>query len=277
MVYSPTPKEDDVPDTLVRHRVTRITAWPPQLAALLERARVRGVDLSFVERGLFPPKDMQGRPIPAGRYCAGQLGMTESYGPHGMESPRTVLPPERSGSAGHTIEGIERRVVNPETGEVLPPGQPGELHIRGWSMMDGYYKRERAEVFLPDGWFATGDRVVLDEAGYVYFKGRISEMIKTSGANVSPAEVEALLLGYDNVQEAIVFGLPDPVKGERVTAVIVPREGKSVDTRQLLADLKENVSPYKVPAEVHVMAYDDVPRTDAGKPRKPLLKERLAS
>jgi len=59
--------------------------------------------------------------------------------------------------------------------------------------------------------------------------------------------------------------------------VIVPREDRSVDTRQLLADLKQNVSPYKVPAELHVMAYDDVPRTDAGKPRKPLLKERLAS
>jgi acyl-CoA synthetase (AMP-forming)/AMP-acid ligase II len=279
LVFSPTPKADDVLDTLVRHRVTRITAWPPQLAALLERARVRNVDLSFVERGMFPPKDAEGRYIQVGRYVSGQLGMTESFGPHGMEAPGNLLPEARWGSVGHTVEGIERRVVNPESGEmsgeILPPGEVGELQIRGWSMMDGYYKRERSEVFLPDGWFATGDRVVIDDAGYTYFRGRVSEMIKTSGANVSPAEIEILLQSYENVQEAIVFGLPDEAKGERVAAVVVAKEGKSVDLGVLQAKLRDDLSAYKVPSELHLMPFEEIPRTDAGKVRKNLLKERF--
>lgn len=275
IVFSPTPKADDVLDTMLRERVTRVKLWPPQQAALVERARVRGVDLGFVTDGLFPPKDALGNDIPNNRRCAGQLGMTESFGPHGLEAPDTLLPVERSGSAGHSVEGIERRVVDPESGRILPPGQEGELQIRGWSMMQGYYKRERDEVFLPDGFFATGDLVVIDEEGYVYFRGRCSEMIKTSGANVAPAEIEALLLSYDNVQEAIVFGLPDALKGERVIAVLVAREGRSVDVAAIAARLREDLSTYKVPSELHVMAFEDIPRTDAGKPRKPQLKERF--
>jgi acyl-CoA synthetase (AMP-forming)/AMP-acid ligase II len=277
MVLSPTPRAEDVLDTLVRERVTRVTLWPAQTAALVEAARVRGIDLSFVERGLYPPKDAQGREIPLAHRCPGQLGMTESFGPHGMERPNTILPPEHRGSIGHPVEGIERRVVDPDTGRVLPPNEVGELQIRGFSMMDGYYKRERADVFLPDQWFATGDLVRLDEAGYVYFHSRHSEMIKTSGANVAPAEVEALLQTYADVQEAIVFGLPDEVKGERVAAVVVPKEGRSLDAQNLMARLRADLSAYKVPAELHVLPFADIPRTDAGKAKKGVLKERFVA
>jgi len=149
------------------------------------------------------------------------------------------------------------------------------LYIRGFSLMHGYYKRERAEVFTPDGWFATGDQCSMDEDGYLYFKGRLSELIKTAGANVSPQEVEAVLAGYAGVAEAVVLGLPDAERGESVVAVVVPREGASIDPAELQARMKEEVSSYKVPRRVLVMGFHDIPRTGAGKVQKKELKELL--
>jgi acyl-coenzyme A synthetase/AMP-(fatty) acid ligase len=102
-------------------------------------------------------------------------------------------------------------------------------------------------------------------------------MIKTSGANVSPREVETLLQTYDEVREAVVFGVPDEVKEEIVYAVVVPMEGMSIDSNRLLAKLREDISTYKVPSVIRVMAFDEIPRTDSGKPKKTQLRELVTS
>jgi acyl-CoA synthetase (AMP-forming)/AMP-acid ligase II len=141
--------------------------------------------------------------------------------------------------------------------------------------MDGYYKRERGEVFTTDGWFPTGDRVHINADGTLFFHGRHSEMIKTGGANVAPREVEDALQRLPGVREATVFGCPDDLKGEVVVAVVVARDGADVDPAELIAKLRSDISAYKVPQQIVVMDFDAIPRTDSGKPKKNLLKERV--
>jgi acyl-CoA synthetase (AMP-forming)/AMP-acid ligase II len=275
LVFPPSPKMDDLLDTVVRQRVTKVGLWPVQKNALFDLARERGADFSAVREDRSEPRDAEGNVIPMNRRVGSLLGMTESFGPHGVETRYSVLPPERAGSLGHAVEGIERRIVDPDSGAVLPPGQVGELQIRGFSLMQGYYKKERGEVFTADGWFPTGDLCRLDAEGYVYFHSRKSEMIKSMGANVAPREVELQLEGLPGVREAIVFGLPDERRGEAVTALVVPLEGQSVDGEVLRTQLKDRLSAYKVPGEIIVAGHEDVPRTDSGKSRKAELIKRL--
>lgn len=280
MVLSTTPRADDVLDAVLAHGVTRISVWPPQKVALLERAKARGIDLSHIRFAQMDPKYPDGTPIPAAKRRASLLGMTETFGPHSVGLLGEEVPPELAGSWGHVFEGVERVVVDPArvrdvTRQPLAAGEKGELLVRGFSLMDGYYKRERGEVFTADGWFPTGDLVHINADGTSFFHGRHSEMIKTGGANVAPREVEDALQRLPGVREATVFGCPDEVKGEVVVAVVVAREGADVDPAQLIATLRGEISAYKVPQKIFVMAHDDIPRTDSGKPKKNLLKDMV--
>lgn len=284
MVLSATPRADDVLDAVLEHGVTRISVWPAQKAALLERAAARGIDLSHIRFAQMDPKYPDGTPIPAAKRRASLLGMTETFGPHSVGLLSEEVPPELAGSWGHVFEGVERLVVDPDAVHKLPRqplpmnekgGEKGELLVRGFSLMDGYYKRERGEVFTADGWFPTGDLVHINADGTSFFHGRHSEMIKTGGANVAPREVEDALQRQPGVREATVFGCPDELKGEVVVAVVVPRDGAQVDVAVLVAQLRSEISGYKVPQRIVVMAHEDIPRTDSGKPRKNLLKERV--
>ena len=124
------------------------------------------------------------------------LGMSETFGPWAA------------------VPGFEARVVDPESGEVLSEGEEGEFQVRGYGLMQGMYKREREDTFEPDGFYRTGDVGYL-EKGLVYFKGRLDEMIKTKGANVAPAEVEAVLNTQPGVRLSFVFGFPHDDYGRR--------------------------------------------------------------
>jgi acyl-CoA synthetase (AMP-forming)/AMP-acid ligase II len=272
IVFGRSPNTEDILKAVLEEKVTRLRAWAVQKAALVESARARGVDLSYLDP---EPRDAHGGVIPPRLRVGSPLGMTESFGPHGVEKTGRALPEERAWSQGHAIAGIERRIVDPATRAVQPPGQVGELQIRGYSLMQGYYKRERGEVFTPDGWFSTGDLCSLDAEGYLHFDSRLSDMIKTVGANVSPREVEVVLQAIPGVSEAIVLGVPDAQRGEAVVAVAVPKTGATLDPAAMRARLRDEISSYKVPAEIFVAAYEDVPRTEAGKPKKPLLAALL--
>jgi acyl-coenzyme A synthetase/AMP-(fatty) acid ligase len=268
MVFAPTPRVEDVFETVIREQATRISLWGTEFKPLFELGDSRGVDLRPLAMYDFDPRDAAGRPIPPERRMVSLMGMTETFGPHGVGRWEEILPEKNGMSWGRALQGIERKVVDPASGRTLPPGEAGELQVRGFSLMQGYYKRERDEVFEPDGFFATGDTASLDEDGYVYFKGRLSEMIKTAGANVSPQEVETLMGGYEGVAEAIVFGLPDEARGQCVAAVVVPRQGAVIDVEALLRRLRADISSYKVPKKVFVLDYGEVPRTSTGKARK---------
>jgi acyl-CoA synthetase (AMP-forming)/AMP-acid ligase II len=272
MCFTQTPKPQDVVDLILREKVTRVHVWPAQALAIIDEARRRGQRLTSVRRGLGAPRDQTGAVIPPNRRHASQLGMTESFGMHSMEVVDMPSPPGKGGNWGRKLPGVERRIVDPETGVELPCGAIGELQIRGHTMMAGYYKVECVQTFLNDGFFPTGDLASIDEDDFIWFHGRNSEMIKTAGANVSPREVELAIYALPDVREAIVFGAPDARKGEVVIAVVAPTEGGKLDPDEITAHLKTAVSSYKVPSHVVVMPYDEIPRTGSLKPKKPDLK-----
>jgi acyl-coenzyme A synthetase/AMP-(fatty) acid ligase len=206
---------------------------------------------------------------------AASLGMTETFGPHSGDITGSLLPPHAAGSVGPALDGMEYKIVDPETGELAPLGQAGELCVRGGWLMQGMYKKEREEVFDADGFYHTGDQCVLRPDGYLFFVSRLSGMIKTSGANVSPEEVEQAVLAFGDVAETAVMGVPDRKAGELVVAAVVRRLDSTLDERTLQARLREQVSSFKVPKRVFFFAFEDLPRTPSNKIRKPALAEMI--
>ncbi|WP_281689570.1 class I adenylate-forming enzyme family protein [Pseudonocardia thermophila] len=281
LVFSPSPDPETVLGVIESARVTRLSMWPAQVRALREHASSSGRDLSSVRVGFHPRRDEQGNVIPPERLIssgAGSgLGMTETFGMHSIEKVANVLPRGKENSWGRHLPSVERRIVDPETGRELPPGELGELYVRGSTMMRGYYKIEPHETFTRDGFFATGDLCTIDEDDHLYFHGRRTELVKVAGANVAPREVELVAESYEQVQEAVVFGLPDEVKGEIVVCVVVPAAAHEVDPNGLRARLRQDLSAYKVPEVVITMGFDEIPRTASAKPPKPKLREIVSA
>jgi acyl-CoA synthetase (AMP-forming)/AMP-acid ligase II len=204
------------------------------------------------------------------------LGMTETCGPHTWTRLEGALPEERRGSFGSAVDGVSHRVVDPETGAELSPGEFGEIWVRGYSLMQGLYKEERETVFEPDGFYRTGDAGYFDAEGILYFKGRLGEMIKTGGANVTPSEVEQILVAYPEVKEAYVVGVADPERGESVEAAVVLEADHEIGGDALRARVKQELSAYKVPRHIVIYARETLPFTDTGKIDKRRLVKDLA-
>jgi acyl-CoA synthetase (AMP-forming)/AMP-acid ligase II len=271
----------DVLDAILDHRCTQINGWPQQTERLKRHPKFATSDYSFMKPsvlgmpgGFFPARNSSGEPVPSERVSSA-LGMTETFGPHSRGPKQGIVAPEKAGTCGAALPGIDRKIVDPQTGEVLPPGEPGELLVRGYSLMAGYYRREREETFDPDGYFRTGDMCVLDEDGYLYFRSRLGEMIKTMGANVAPREVELVLESFSDVYEAAVIGLPDDELGEVLVAVLVPAEGASPTAEELIERLKGELSAYKVPREIRIANLLELPRTGSNKLNKVALRNAL--
>ena len=168
-------------------------------------------------------------------------------------------------------------MVDPQTGTELQAGEDGELWARGYSLMQGFHRREREEVFEPDGWYRAGDAGHFDVDGWFYFIPRLGEMIKTAGgANVTPAEVEVALCEFPEVLEAYVTGVPAPGGGELVAAAVVPQPGEPLDGDELRGRLKGDLAAYKVPKHIWICTIEDLPFAESGKMMKRTLAELLA-
>jgi len=234
-------------------------------------------DLSSVRTGtLYQALPEAARPTDP-ELRSNSLGMTETCGPHSIDRMDIDLPERLRGSFGRAVDGLTHKIIDPDTGEELPPGTPGEIYVRGYSLMQSLYKTEREETFDRDGFYPTGDAGFLDKEGYLYFKGRLGEMIKTSGANVAPREVEILIDAFPEVQVSYVVGLPDPVKGQLVAAAIVLNHGASLDEEETRERLRADLSSYKVPRFVRFFEKSALPFTDSGKIEKKKLAELLAN
>ena len=178
----------------------------------------------------------------------------------------SALPPEKRGSFGRSVPGVEHRIVDPVTGEDLPPGELGEIWIRGYSLMLGMLRRDDADVFEEGGWYNTGDGGYLDHDGHLYFKGRLGNVIKSSGMNITPREVELVLEEHPDVMHAFVAAVPHAERVEDVAAAVVVRPGHEIDTDALTAWLKGEMASYKVPRHVAVFARpQDLPWLESGK------------
>jgi fatty-acyl-CoA synthase len=164
--------------------------------------------------------------------------------------------------------------VDPDTGRVLPPGEVGEIRVKGY-VTCGYYKDpvRTAEAFDEHGYFRTGDLGLADADGSLHFRGRIKEMVKTGGINVAPIEVEEVLMSHPGVHAAFVTGVPDPTRDEVLAAVVVLKPGAVLSEEDVCAYCRKSLAAYKVPRLVRFVAEHELPLTTTGK----LQKNRLAA
>jgi acyl-CoA synthetase (AMP-forming)/AMP-acid ligase II len=193
-------------DMVEREGCSMVAAWPSLIQSMRTHPTFAGRNLEHCPMLTAGPSDVAliDAPVPG---IPGHRGMSETVG---------------------NWSGVERKIIDVETGETLPDREEGELVIRGYGVTQGYYKKEREEVFDADGWLHTGDRCFIVD-NRAFFVGRFYEMVKSRGANVSPREVELVLEGFPEVAHALVFGLPHPVMEEEVTAVVVPAPGATID------------------------------------------------
>lgn len=267
VIYPASPAVHDALDMIERFGVTRVNAWGDRQPRLVEGARARGIAIDHIPE-LTGFRDSAGNAIGT---AIAMFGMTETFSAHSALPVDQPLPSDKQGSFGRAIDGYERRVVDPGTGAVLPPGEAGELQVRGQALMSGFYKRRRDEVFTPDGFYPTRDLVRIDADGWLYPAGRIDDMIKSRGANVSRLEVEAALVALPGVRAAVVAGVPHEAFGRMVVAAVVPEPGPESGPEPteagLKAALRETLSSYKVPRRIVFVAEADIARTATGKIR----------
>ncbi|MFW6092885.1 MAG: class I adenylate-forming enzyme family protein [Pseudomonadota bacterium] len=202
-------------------------------------------------------------------------GMTETTSAYVSLPAPQRLPEDRIGANGKPAPGAFVRIVDPDTREPLPPGEPGELLAGGYSLMAGLHKQERHDTFVGELLYPTGDMCSEDEDGWVTFVTRLSEMIKISGANVAPLEVENLLNAEDGIRESAVVDLTRDGH-TRLVAAVVPHEGARISEAAVIERLKTELSSFKVPRQIVTMADSEVPRTATGKIHKPRLRALLS-
>jgi fatty-acyl-CoA synthase len=247
--------------------------------ALLEHPDRRRYGLAGMRTGLTIglPEDvrMTIEAVNARELC-NVYGLTETYGNCAVTDAHDPLD-VRLTTQGLPLPGMEIRAVESGTGRPLPPGEVGELRVRG-HLTPGYYRdpEQTRAAFDPEGWLITGDLGLVRPDGRVSFRGRLKELIKTGGANVAPLEVEAVLMAHAAVKQAYVVGVPDPVRGEVGVAAVELREGAAATAEALTAWCRERLASYKVPARVVFRKADEFPRTATGKVQKPRLREELA-
>jgi acyl-CoA synthetase (AMP-forming)/AMP-acid ligase II len=263
----------DTLDFIERERPELTNGYAASIAALVAHPSFASRDFSSIRSGnlhpLLPeairPTDLELR--------HNMLGTTETGSVCLMSGDETDQPEHRRGSFGQPVPGLTPRVVDPETLEDVPIGVVGELWFRGPSLMEGYYGRERFEVFTPDQWYRTGDLFHVDAEGFYYFHGRRGSMIKTAGANVSPLEVEAALADATGGLAVMVLGVPDPERDQVVAAVILAEPETAPDLDALRAELRTRLSAYKVPRRFLVLAPGDLPMLSSGKPDLAAIEE----
>ena len=264
-------------DVIERERPTIVNGFAQSVAHLPNDPSFGSRDLSSIRSGnLWPILPRAIAPAdPELRH--GMLGMTEAGSVCLLEDGEVDLPEHQRGSFGRPAPGFEAQVRDPDAGGLSPVGEIGELHLRGPFLMEGYYGRTRAETFDPEGWYATGDLVAVDDDGLFYFKGRRGDMIKTKGANVSPREVEAAIEAVSGLR-AHVVGVDDEAAGQLVAAAVVAPDGDELDTAaldDLRAALAARLSAYKVPKVLRGLTESEVPMLSSGKLDSRALKELL--
>jgi fatty-acyl-CoA synthase len=193
-------------------------------------------------------------------------GLTEATGGTHWTRPGDPLD-RRVSTVGVRTAEILDRVVDPATGRELPPGEEGELCIKGPTLMLGYYKKPEATAEkIRDGWLHTGDMVVKDADGYVRITGRLTDMIIVGGFNTYPAEIEDFFLRHPKVLDVSVVGVPDAIMGEAVMAFVIPKEGAVVEPEEIVAFARGKIANFKVPKYVEIV--DRFPLTGSGKVQK---------
>ncbi len=162
---------------------------------------------------------------------------------------------------GQVLPGNIIKIIDPHTGQLVPMGERGEVCIKGPTLMKGYLGKAPEDIFDEDGFYHTGDGGYIDEEGHLFWEGRLNDIIKTGGANVSPTEIDTAIAAYPGVRRTQTVGVPHATLSEMVVACVVAIDGATINENELIAYLKERLASYKVPREVLVFAEKDYPLT----------------
>lgn len=263
-------------DSIERGRITLTVLVPAQLDALIAHPRWSSADFSrlrMIATGstLVPERLIRAvheRGVPLIQVWGATETAPIAACLHADEAAR------KAGSAGRAALGCELRIVDAD-GRDVPQGTSGEVLVRGRNVMSGYWHDPQATArALAGGWFHSGDSGHLDVEGFLTIDGRLKDMIISGGENVSPAEVEGVLLDCPDIAEAAVVGRPDPRWGEAVVAVVAPRPGAKLTLERVMAQFEGRLARFKHPKAVLVVAA--LPRTALGKVRKEAVRELVA-
>ncbi len=268
-------------ELIERERATAIHAWPHQQKALAEHPSAASRDLSALHKIDFASPLAKLAGATQDEYGTGAAyGLSETFTIVSMLG--ATAPAElRKATSGRPLEGMQVRVVHPESGEWLPPGKEGEIAVRGATLMRGYYK-VLPELYLDEnGFFRTQDGGSLDDEGYLHWSGRLSNLIKTGGANVSPVEIEETRASFPGLEVALPVGVPHPTLGEALVLAAVASEGVRVTEDEVRAFLRAKLAVYKVPKRVLFFRSDELSYTGNQKiqtgPLREAALERLQS
>ncbi|WP_425038712.1 acyl--CoA ligase [Primorskyibacter sp. S187A] len=261
-------------ELIEEHRMPLLYVVPPIIVGLAKHPLVDAHDLSCVNTivsGAAPLGEALAQAVTNRLGCAvlQGWGMTEVTTVASCQFPDT----NRPGTVGLVFPNSEVRIVDTETGDDLPTGEPGELLVRGPHVMKGYLNRpdETARTLSADGWLSTGDVASLDTDGYLTLHDRLKELIKVNGFQVAPAEIEAVLLAHPEIADAGVVGRADAEAGERPVAHVALAPGASTNAEAITAFLRDRLASYKLPAEVHFV--EAIPKSPSGKILRRLLHQ----
>ena len=237
-------------DLIESERATAVHAWPHQQKAMAEHPSASGRDLTSLRKIDFASPLAKLAGVEKDEYGTGAAyGLSETF------TIASMLPVDapvelRHSTSGRPLPGTALRIVDPETGAPLPAGQEGEIAVKGVTFMRGYQKVLPENYLDDDGYFRTQDGGSLDEEGYLHWSGRLSNLIKTGGANVSPVEIEQALADHPGLKVGIPVGIGHPTLGEVVVLCAVCADDATPDEPEIRAFLRSKLAAYKVPRRV---------------------------
>lgn len=254
------------------YNISKIFMVPAAIQIMLNHPRASEVDFSqlkYITYGASPiPLELMKQAMDVlGCGFVQMYGMTETSGTITTLNPEDhdVNGNEKMRSVGTALPGVELKIIDPESGELLPPRTVGEIATRSAKNMKGYWNRPdaTAETIDADGWLRTGDAGYLDEEGYLYIHDRLKDMIITGGENVYPAEVENAIYANPKVADVAVIGVPDEKWGEAVKACVVVKKDQQLTEAEIIAAARNLIAGYKCPKSVDFI--EALPRNPSGK------------
>jgi fatty-acyl-CoA synthase len=260
-------------------RCTALYGVPTMYISELEHPSFGKYDLSSLRTGI-----MSGAPCPESlmKKVIHDMHMPEITIAYGLTEASPVVTMtdindnmvRRTQTVGKPLSGAEVKIVDPATDEPSPPGEAGELWVRGYLVMKGYYKKPEAtkEAITADGWLRTGDLASQDADGYIKIRGRKKEMMIRGGENIYPREIEEFLRSHPKISDVAVYGVPHRKFGEEVAAAIRLKQGESATPEEITAFCKGQIASFKVPRYIQFVT--DFPQTASGKLQKYKLQER---
>lgn len=271
------PSESFEPETVLKvaeqEKATALYGVPTMFIAELEHPNFEQYDLSSLRTGI-----MAGSPCPVEvmKQVNTKMNMQEVEIAYGMTETSPVstqtrhnAPLEkRVSTVGRIMPHTEIKIIDPETGQTVPIGTPGELCTRGYCVMLGYWNdEERTKAAIDSArWMHTGDLASMDEEGYINIVGRIKDMLIRGGENIYPREIEEFLYSHPNISDVQVIGVPDEKYGEEVMAWVKLKEGATLSEEEIKAYCKGQISNFKIPR--YIKFTDSFPMTVTGKIRK---------